>query len=100
MYGHGDVVRGTAAKWEGGRDPWRLQVEGDRWYGRGTADNKGQHSINLEALRQVIAARDGKLGCNTTWRIETGEEAGSPGLAAFCEAQREALAADVHRAGQ
>ncbi|MGE8678386.1 MAG: M20 peptidase family dipeptidase, partial [Achromobacter marplatensis] len=29
MYGHGDVVRGNAAKWEAGRDPWRLQVEGD-----------------------------------------------------------------------
>jgi acetylornithine deacetylase/succinyl-diaminopimelate desuccinylase-like protein len=95
MYGHGDVVRGNAAKWEAGRDPWRLQVEGDRWYGRGTADNKGQHTINLEALRQVIAARGGKLGFNTVWLIETGEEAGSPGLAAFCEAQREALAADV-----
>ncbi|MFY0476317.1 M20 family metallopeptidase [Achromobacter marplatensis] len=95
MYGHGDVVRGNAAKWEAGRDPWRLQVEGDRWYGRGTADNKGQHSVNLEALRQVIAARDGKLGFNTTWLIETGEEAGSPGLAAFCHAQRDALAADV-----
>lgn len=95
MYGHGDVVRGNAAKWEAGRDPWRLQVEGDRWYGRGTADNKGQHTINLEALRQVIAARGGKLGFNAVWLIETGEEAGSPGLAAFCEAQRDALAADV-----
>ena len=95
MYGHGDVVRGNAAKWEAGRDPWRLRVEGDRWYGRGTADNKGQHTINLEALRQVIAARDGKLGFNAVWLIETGEEAGSPGLAAFCDAQRDALAADV-----
>ncbi|AUA57677.1 Acetylornithine deacetylase [Achromobacter spanius] len=95
MYGHGDVVRGNAAKWEAGRDPWRLQVDGDRWYGRGTADNKGQHSINLEALRHVIAARGGKLGFNATWLIETGEEAGSPGLAAFCDAQRDALAADV-----
>ncbi|MGE4435131.1 M20 family metallopeptidase [Achromobacter sp.] len=95
LYGHGDVVRGNAAKWDAGRDPWRLQVEGDRWYGRGTADNKGQHSINLAALRAVLRARDGKLGFNATWLIETGEEAGSPGLAAFCEAQREALAADV-----
>ncbi len=95
MYGHGDVVRGNAAKWEAGRDPWRLQVEGDRWYGRGTADNKGQHSINLEALARVIAARGGALGFNTTWLIETGEEAGSPGLADFCAAQREHLSADV-----
>ncbi|WP_313370616.1 M20 family metallopeptidase [Achromobacter animicus] len=95
MYGHGDVVRGNAAKWDAGRDPWRLQVEGDRWYGRGTADNKGQHSINLEALSRVIAARGGALGFNTIWLIETGEEAGSPGLAAFCKTHRNLLAADV-----
>ena len=40
LYGHGDVVRGNAARWDAGRDPWTLRVEGDRWYGRGTADNK------------------------------------------------------------
>ena len=56
LYGHGDVVRGNAARWDAGRDPWTLRVEGDCWYGRGTADNKGQHSINLAALRQAIAA--------------------------------------------
>ncbi|MGE8659232.1 MAG: M20 family metallopeptidase [Achromobacter sp.] len=95
LYGHADVVRGNAAKWDEGRDPWRLRVEGDRWYGRGTADNKGQHTINLTALRQVLQARAGKLGFNATWLIETGEEAGSPGLAQFCQAQRAALAADV-----
>ncbi|MDQ8031770.1 MAG: M20 family metallopeptidase [Bordetella sp.] len=95
MYGHGDVVRGNAARWAEGRDPWTLRVEGERWYGRGTADNKGQHSINLCALEQVLAARGGRLGLNLTWLIETGEEAGSPGLAAFCEAQRELLRADL-----
>ena len=95
LYGHGDVVRGNAARWDAGRDPWTLRVEGDRWYGRGTADNKGQHSINLAALRQAIAARGGRLGFNAVWLIETGEEAGSPGLAAFCEARRDELAADV-----
>lgn len=95
LYGHGDVVRGNAERWAEGRDPWRLQIEGDRWYGRGTADNKGQHTINLMALAQVLRARQGRLGFNATWLIETGEEAGSPGLAAFCEAQRDLLAADV-----
>ena len=37
----------------------------------------------------------GRLGFNAVWLIETGEEAGSPGLAAFCEARRDELAADV-----
>jgi acetylornithine deacetylase/succinyl-diaminopimelate desuccinylase-like protein len=37
-------------------------VDGERWYGRGTADNKGQHSINIAALTKVIDARGGSSG--------------------------------------
>ena len=95
MYGHGDVVRGQDAAWTRGQGPWTLSAEGDRLYGRGTADNKGQHSINLAALQQVLAARNGKLGFNAKWLFETGEETGSPGLAAFCAQQQERLRADV-----
>jgi acetylornithine deacetylase/succinyl-diaminopimelate desuccinylase-like protein len=40
-----------------GQGPWTLAQDGDRLYGRGTADNKGQHSINIAALAQVLAAR-------------------------------------------
>lgn len=94
MYGHGDVIRGQDASWKRGQGPWTLAADGERLYGRGTADNKGQHSINIAALAQVLAQR-GTLGFNVTWLLETGEETGSPGLAAFCAAQREALAADV-----
>ena len=94
MYGHGDVIRGQDASWTKGAGPWTLAADGDRLYGRGSADNKGQHSINIAALATVLAAR-GRLGFNATWLIETGEETGSPGLAAFCAAQRDALRADV-----
>ena len=94
MYGHGDVIRGQDRSWTRGQGPWVLAAEGDRLYGRGTADNKGQHSINIAALAQVLAAR-GRLGFNATWLMETGEETGSPGLADFCAAHRQALAADV-----
>jgi acetylornithine deacetylase/succinyl-diaminopimelate desuccinylase-like protein len=93
-YGHGDVVRGLEGAWRDGRDPWTLDVEGDRWYGRGTADNKGQHSINLAALATVLAQR-GRLGFNSTLFFETSEEVGSPGLAAFAAEHRDALRADV-----
>ncbi len=95
MYAHGDVVRGHAAQWRAGLEPWKLAIEGERWYGRGTADNKGQHSINLAALEQVMAVRGGHLGFNLKWLFEMGEEAGSPGLAQACEQHRAALAADV-----
>lgn len=93
-YGHGDVVRGLEREWRAGLDPWRLQREGGRIYGRGVADNKGQHSVNLAALGAVIAER-GRLGFNSIVLLETAEEIGSPGIRAFCETQRAALAADV-----
>src|SRR5690606_12011184 len=94
-YGHADVVRGQEAQWREGLDPWRRTVDGDRWYGRGSADNKGQHTINLAALAQVLRARGGPLGYHLKLLIETGEEIGSPGLHAFCALHREALAADL-----
>ncbi len=93
-YGHGDVVRGQEGRWSAGRDPWTLSVEGERWYGRGTADNKGQHTINLAALATVLAVR-GRLGFNSVVFLETSEEVGSPGLAAFAAEHRDLLAADV-----
>ena len=93
-YGHGDVVRGQDERWSAGLSPWTLAQRGERLYGRGTADNKGQHSINLGALGAVLAVR-GRLGFNLKWLFEMGEETGSPGLAELAAAEREALAADV-----
>ncbi len=93
-YGHGDVVRGLEGEWQDDLDPWTLTKVGDRWYGRGTADNKGQHSINIAALRHVLETR-GRLGFNSRILIETSEEIGSPGLHAFASAERERLTADV-----
>ncbi|MDA8453321.1 M20 family metallopeptidase [Acidovorax sp. GBBC 3334] len=94
-YGHGDVTSGQDALWDEGLGPWSLRSRGDRLYGRGTADNKGQHSINLGALAAVLEARKGRLGYNMTWLIEMGEEAASPGLHAVCTEYREALRADL-----
>ena len=75
--------------------PWQTTTKGERVYGRGTADNKGQHSINMAALRAVREARGGKLGFNAKFIIETGEEIGSPDLRQVCEALREELKADL-----
>ena len=99
FYGHGDVVRGHEGQWADDRDPWTLAAVdtpgGQRWYGRGSADNKSQHSINIAAIAAVIAARGGRLGFNAKWLVEMGEETGSPGLAEFCTAERDRLAADA-----
>lgn len=94
-YGHGDVVQGYDAQWRAGLKPWEIVVDDDRWYGRGTADNKGQHSVNFTALAAVLEARGGKLGYNVKVIFETGEEIGSPGLNEVCAAHKDALAADV-----
>jgi acetylornithine deacetylase/succinyl-diaminopimelate desuccinylase-like protein len=106
-YGHADVIRGLAGQWRAERDPWTLQADGERWYGRGTADNKGQHTINLAALRLVLQARAraqglpadaldrARLGFNAALLLETGEEVGSPGLHRVCDAWRDWLGADV-----
>jgi acetylornithine deacetylase/succinyl-diaminopimelate desuccinylase-like protein len=93
-YGHGDVVRGIPEQWRDGLDPWTLTAEGDRWYGRGSADNKGQHSIVMAALAQVLTER-GSHGFNSKLLIETSEEIGSPGLDAFVASAAERLKADV-----
>jgi len=93
-YGHGDVIRGQEQSWRAGLDPWQLKREGDRLYGRGTADNKGQHSINLGAIAAAIATR-GVLGFNLKVLLETGEEVGSPGLKEFCSKNKPLLKADV-----
>ena len=93
-YGHGDVVRGYDDQWYEGLNPWVLQKQGDRWYGRGSADNKGQHTINLAAIKAVLEER-GELGFNMVILFETSEETGSPGLREFCSANRNLFAADV-----
>ena len=93
-YGHGDAVHGLAGQWRDGRDPWTLEIDGERVYGRGVVDNKGQHTINMRALRAVIEER-GCLGFNSTFLMETSEEIGSPGIHEFCEQYKELLSGDV-----
>ncbi|RZS77814.1 acetylornithine deacetylase/succinyl-diaminopimelate desuccinylase-like protein [Phyllobacterium myrsinacearum] len=93
VYGHGDVVLGMEGRWSNDRNPWDISVEGDRIYGRGTADNKGQHTIVALALEAVLNARE-TLGYNVVFLIETSEETGSAGLYQTCEAYRDLLRAD------
>lgn len=94
IYGHGDVCNGEAHRWREGLDPFLLKAEGDRLYGRGTADNKIQHLINIKALDLLIKTT-GRLGFNAKIILEMAEETGSFGLREFFEAKRDALQADV-----
>ncbi|MEM7059143.1 MAG: M20 family metallopeptidase [Pseudomonadota bacterium] len=93
-YGHGDVIRGQEDQWTKGAGPWVTARDGDRIYGRGTADNKSQHLINITALSTVLKVR-GSLGFNAKFIIEMAEENGSQGLGDVIAANMEAFSADV-----
>jgi acetylornithine deacetylase/succinyl-diaminopimelate desuccinylase-like protein len=93
-YGHGDVIRGLEAGWAKGLAPFALAETDGRYYGRGVADNKGQHTIGIAAMGAVLAAR-GRLGFNAKWLIEMGEETGSAGLREVCAEHRPLFAADA-----
>jgi len=93
-YGHGDAVLGQENNWRAGLQPWKLTEENDRLYGRGTADNKCQHLINIAALEAVIATR-GSLGFNTRIVLEMSEEVGSVGLPEVFHTYKDRLTADV-----
>ncbi|GAB5375310.1 MAG: M20 family metallopeptidase [Acuticoccus sp.] len=94
VYAHGDVVNGQEGEWSNDLDPWTITEVGERWYGRGVADNKGQHTVNFEALKAVIEAR-GRLGFNAKILVDMGEEVGSPGLRDLALANRERFASDI-----
>ena len=93
-YGHGDVIRGLDKEWHEGLSPWALTERDGRWYGRGIADNKGQHSVNMQALANVLKVR-GQLGFNAKYLIEMGEEVVSPGLRELCAENTELFKADL-----
>jgi acetylornithine deacetylase/succinyl-diaminopimelate desuccinylase-like protein len=59
-----------------------------------SADNKGQHALNLSALEAVLAERGGSLGFNLKLMLETSEERGSTGLRQFVAERADRLAAE------
>ncbi|MEM6622075.1 MAG: M20 family metallopeptidase [Pseudomonadota bacterium] len=93
-YGHGDVIRAQTELWTKGAGPWKLARDGERLYGRGTADNKAQHLINMAALGAVLETR-GKLGFNAKFIVEMAEENGSQGLGQVIADNKAAFAADL-----
>ncbi len=93
-YGHYDVYPADA-KAEGWRtDPWQPVVEGDRIWGRGAGDNKGQHLALLHAIA-LYRELNGELPIRIKVILEGDEETGSVPLPKFVEENREMLRADL-----
>ena len=81
-YGYVEVVAGYDNKRCDKISPWEITKAGKRSYGRGVADNKGQHTVNLASLKAFLEIW-GQLDFNPLFLIETGEQQGSPGLKEF-----------------
>jgi acetylornithine deacetylase/succinyl-diaminopimelate desuccinylase-like protein len=93
VYGHYDVQPPDPLEgWSS--PPFEPEVRGGRLYGRGTADNKGQHLAQLLAVESLLATR-GEPPCTVKVLLDGEEETGSPSLAGFAAANRERLAADL-----
>lgn len=92
LYSHYDVVpAGNPEAWDS--DPFTLTERDGRWYGRGSADCKGNVAMHLAALRALDAA--GGTDLNLTVLIEGSEERGGEGLSALIEERPELFAADA-----
>lgn len=78
VYNHMDVVPAILEDgWT--RDPFTFTREGDKYYGRGTTDDKGPA---LTALYGVLAAQRAGLPVDVSFVWELEEEIGSPNFAA------------------
>ena len=88
VYNHLDVQ--PAVKEDGWHtDPFRFTVEGDRYFGRGTTDDKGPA---LSALWGARCALDHGARVNVQFLWETEEEIGSPHFEPTIKAERARLA--------
>jgi len=83
---------GDLAAWT--TPPFEPSVRDGRIYARGATDDKCPVYVALETARRLVE-RDGALPLNVRFLIEGEEEVGSPSLAPFLAANREAFACDV-----
>ncbi|GII90591.1 peptidase M20 [Sinosporangium siamense] len=92
VYGHYDVqpVEPLSA-WSSG--PFTPEIRDGRMYGRGTADNKGQHIAQLLAIKAVLDS-SGRLPVNVVMIVEGEEEIGSPHLERWVDDHAHLLKAD------
>ena len=73
---------------------WELSERDGRWYGRGSADCKGNIALHLLSLRALIEVA-GELPCTVKFICEGSEEQGTGGLEAFVPQNAELLRADA-----
>lgn len=83
VYGHLDK-QPPLGTWRTGLEPFRAVREGDRLYGRGTADDGYATFAAFEAFAALAAT--GTPHGRLLLLVESGEESGSPDLASYLDA--------------
>ena len=92
IYGHYDVQPADPVDlWQS--DPFSATVKGDRLYGRGSSDMKGQIIACLAAYHAISSIGD--IPVNFKFIFEGEEEIGSPNLAEFLSNHKDLLQCDV-----
>jgi acetylornithine deacetylase/succinyl-diaminopimelate desuccinylase-like protein len=93
IYGHYDVQPVDPVElWDSA--PFEPEVRGGKIWGRGGADNKGQHFVHMLGAERILREK-GELPLNVIFLIEGEEEIGSPNLVPFLEQNKESLACDI-----
>lgn len=93
VYGHYDVQPPDPLdKWV--TPPFQATIRDGHFYGRGTADNKGQHFVHIKAVEAYLKT-DTDLPCDITFVIEGEEETGSTGFASWLKENAASLHCDA-----
>src|SRR5205823_14109828 len=88
VYGHYGVFPADEPEWR--TDPFTATVDGDRIYGRGTGDNKGQILAYVHALR-ALHENGAEPPVKVKFLVEGEEETGSPTLPHFAREVRDEI---------
>ena len=93
IYGHYDVQpEDPVREWDS--EPFVLTQKNGRFYGRGTADNKGHIIQNIAALEELVSTQS--LKNTIVFLIEGEEETGSENFASYIETlKKELMKVDV-----
>ena len=90
VYNHLDVQPADGPDWV--REPFKMAVEGDKYYGRGTTDDKGPALTVLMAAHYARKKLHLPVNIHFLWEME--EEIGSPNFEDCVKANREKLRTD------
>ncbi|MGD9685206.1 MAG: M20/M25/M40 family metallo-hydrolase [Candidatus Obscuribacterales bacterium] len=89
VYNHLDVQPANPDEWKS--PPFTMKIDGDKYLGRGTTDDKGPA---LAVLYAAKFARDNNFPINIRFLWELEEEIGSPSFLAFLQKNKEKLKTD------